>query len=818
MQRKKNTAVNLRYYSDRLQKKLSMLAASPATIIEAPSGYGKTTAMRDYLEGLAKNGDDVYWFTAVDEAPMALYRRLCGEMEKIDFSASERLRKTDFPNAFTIGEVCDALRSIKCGSKTWLVIDNFQFFCAILPPSFLAALLDHGGDELRIVILTRKLGQNFLSAIAGRGILHITAPDLQWNAEDIHRYFSLAGLEISKALAEEVRNYTDGWIIAVHLQLCAYQETGAFSDKAVLQLMDNLIWDKMTKEQQYFFMRLSPFANCTIQRMCGILKCDILPDYAVDSLSIPFVRCIVEQQRYELHAILLELGRIKRRERGEAFEKECLVNAGDLCRDEGNIAEALVFFTRIKDYERILSLNLSQLVRAEIGDSAFYDIALDIAQSCPANIRRGHPFSMLSVAWAVRLLDNSAVFGNLMDELDGFLPENGPLRAEWLLLSAYLHYPCLDEMLPPVQKAAIMFEGNCSLVILPEDPWAFYEYFQLTAFYTQVGAADHEAEMLEKFIAVYSRLTAGHGKGADALFRAELAFLRCETAKAEIFAYKAVFLAENKQQKIIQIGAARLLASIALLKADAEGWQRAVGALEHAASGSAQNTLMFRMVLDVVRGTLLAELRDYALIAVWLQNYDLGVGRLPISITKNALAVHLLYLMGQGEYTRLIGLGQALPLDKYTVFTEHIHFFLLAVGFSSLGDRAQAAKCLERSAKKGLPDGLMHYFAGFSRLSHGLPDELIKNSYPHLLARFKDYREQYIAGWFTLHNAIVANELPSGLTGREREIALLAAEGLRNNEIAEKLFVSENTVRAHLRAIYQKLDIDRRAKLAKKLK
>lgn len=57
----------------------------------------------------------------------------------------------------------------------------------------------------------------------------------------------------------------------------------------------------------------------------------------------------------------------------------------------------------------------------------------------------------------------------------------------------------------------------------------------------------------------------------------------------------------------------------------------------------------------------------------------------------------------------------------------------------------------------------------------------------------------------------------SGLTRREYEVALLAADGLRNNEIAEKLFVSENTVRAHLRSVFQKLDIDRRAKLAKKL-
>ena len=46
----------------------------------------------------------------------------------------------------------------------------------------------------------------------------------------------------------------------------------------------------------------------------------------------------------------------------------------------------------------------------------------------------------------------------------------------------------------------------------------------------------------------------------------------------------------------------------------------------------------------------------------------------------------------------------------------------------------------------------------------------------------------------------------------------LAAEGLRNIEIANKLFLSEHTVRAHLRSIYQKLDIDRRAKLAKIIK
>jgi len=814
----KSECFNPHYYSERLIKKLSLLNISKAAIIEAPSGYGKTTAMQDYLKDTVAHGDDVYWFTAVEEAPTALYRRLCREIEKIDSCTGERLHKIDFPNAFTIGEVCDALRSTGCSHKTWFVIDDFQIFCVILPPSFLAALLDHNSDELHVVILTQTLGQDFLSVVTSRGILHIKASDLQWEAEDIHRYYSLAGADITKAAACKVKNYTDGWIIAVYLQLCAYQETGNFSDEAVFQLMEHLVWNKMTSEQQVFLMRLSPFETCTIQQMCGVLNCDALPDYALDSLSIPFISYVAEQRRYELHAILFELVKIKRRERGEAFEKECLMKAGDLCRCGGRIAEALAFYAQIKDYERILSLNLSHLIYAEIRDSTFLEIALEITQNCPPEIRREYPISMLCVAWAIRLLDKHAEFAGLMDELDGYLPDTGQLRAEWLLLSAYLHFPQLDKMLSIVQKAAILFGGNCSQVILSEAPWAFYEYFQLTAFHTQVGKADHEADMLEEFINLYSQLTGGHGKGADALFRAELAYLRCDTAKAEIFTYKAIFLAENRQQKIIQIGAARLLAGIALLKADAEGWQRAIDTIENAASGSMQNTLMFRMVLDVVRGTLLAELRDYTRIADWLKNVNFMSRQLPASIYKNALAVHALYLIGHGDFARLVGLGHALSLDKYTVFSECLHFVFMAVGFSSLGDRTQATACLELSAKKALPDGMIHYFAGFSWLLQGLSDELIENSYPHLLAQFSDYKEQYIAGWVTLHNTIVANELLSSLTGREHEIALLAAEGLRNNEIAAKLFVSENTVRAHLRAIYQKLDIDRRAKLAKKLK
>lgn len=49
-----------------------------------------------------------------------------------------------------------------------------------------------------------------------------------------------------------------------------------------------------------------------------------------------------------------------------------------------------------------------------------------------------------------------------------------------------------------------------------------------------------------------------------------------------------------------------------------------------------------------------------------------------------------------------------------------------------------------------------------------------------------------------------------GITPREHEILTLIAEGLSNREIAERLFVSENTVKTHSARLFDKLRAKRR--------
>jgi DNA-binding NarL/FixJ family response regulator len=52
------------------------------------------------------------------------------------------------------------------------------------------------------------------------------------------------------------------------------------------------------------------------------------------------------------------------------------------------------------------------------------------------------------------------------------------------------------------------------------------------------------------------------------------------------------------------------------------------------------------------------------------------------------------------------------------------------------------------------------------------------------------------------------------LTPREREVAITVAEGLSNAEIAERLSVSESTVKVHLGHVMAKLAVPNRTKLA----
>jgi ATP/maltotriose-dependent transcriptional regulator MalT len=55
-----------------------------------------------------------------------------------------------------------------------------------------------------------------------------------------------------------------------------------------------------------------------------------------------------------------------------------------------------------------------------------------------------------------------------------------------------------------------------------------------------------------------------------------------------------------------------------------------------------------------------------------------------------------------------------------------------------------------------------------------------------------------------------------GISSREYEVLKLIREGLSNQQIADRLFVSENTVKKHISNLFFKMDVQRRTEAVKK--
>lgn len=61
-------------------------------------------------------------------------------------------------------------------------------------------------------------------------------------------------------------------------------------------------------------------------------------------------------------------------------------------------------------------------------------------------------------------------------------------------------------------------------------------------------------------------------------------------------------------------------------------------------------------------------------------------------------------------------------------------------------------------------------------------------------------------------------ETDADLSDREKEVLLNIALGYTNKEIADRLFVSVNTIKTHINNIYSKLDVNRRTQAVSKAK
>jgi LuxR family maltose regulon positive regulatory protein len=129
------------------------------------------------------------------------------------------------------------------------------------------------------------------------------------------------------------------------------------------------------------------------------------------------------------------------------------------------------------------------------------------------------------------------------------------------------------------------------------------------------------------------------------------------------------------------------------------------------------------------------------------------------------------------------------------------------------GDTAQAISTLEQALTLAEPGGFIRTF-----VDEGPPMKALLKKIKAQDGDLKEYIHKLLAAFGEKENYTSSTSPPliEPLSERELEVLQLISEGLTNREIADRLYLSVNTVKVHTRNIYGKLGVNNRTQAAAK--
>jgi ATP/maltotriose-dependent transcriptional regulator MalT len=825
----------------RLIERLNEGLSRPLTLLSAPPGFGKTTLLTTWLEqqplpaawlSLDERDNDLARFLGY------LVAALASVQPEIGRQALNRLhsrRRPPWESVMT--RLSNDITAIP--QDFLLVLDDYHLVELQAIHEALIFLLDQLPPPLHLVIATRADPPLPLARLRARGqLVELRVPDLRFSPEEATGFLNeRMGLSLTPEQITALDARAEGWIAGLQLAALSMQGrqdvagfVNAFtgSNRFVLDYLVEEVLQRQTPNIQTFLLQTS-----ILDQMNGSLadavtgRTDSAQVLAqLEKANLFIVSLDDARQWYRYHHLFDDLLQSRLQQFHSEQAPELHRRASAWYEQNGYINEAVVHALAVSDFERaarlIETVGLVLVMRSE------FTTLLDWIARLPDDLIRQRPFLCLIHAAALMTAGKVELGAARLAQVDDAALDPQARAIVGMLRPAMA---LLRSDVPDAIESARQALQEAEAVVNPADPQAEFNRIatmymaiilaelQLAAGQLHAAAATcHRGLELGKSIVVGDpwELLLGyvHYELAELSYEwneigvaAQHAVQSLEICRRggneELASYALVTLGQIKQAQGDAAGAFDLIQQALLLerKRNVPSEMRYIAARQ-------VKLLVAQARIDEA-AQLVRELPTDGEI-VWLIERGLAAvtrARVLIAQREFAPAAELL------EHLRTEAQGSAQARTLIEILA------LLALAHHGQGDAVQAMDALTRALSLAESEGYARMFVDLGepmRLQIAACRLQIETS--HKNQRLVKYIDKLLMAFPIAHaeperkseTLNLKSEMAESLSERELAVLLLIADGLSNQEIANRLVVALSTVKTHINNIYGKLGVTNR--------
>ena len=820
----------------RLDAILEQATRCKLVYVIAGAGYGKTQAVRQYIE--QQEDAIIRWvqLTESDNIGSRYWENLTHSVSFDNSELADRLRELGFPETNArFKQFAETLKSTEHRSmKTFLILDDFHLIHSTQALTFAERCAYLRIPGACVIIISRNEPEiNAVSLFSKGQVSVITEEALRFTDEEASAFLKQRGIAFPQKNLPQIIAVTEGWALAIQLLSLVLKRAPKNLDLAlgtmkqnVFKLLEREAFSDFSEIIQKTMVKLSLVSNLPLTILQNLFQDTQILRKAPQLASFVWFDSFTGEDR--VHPLYWEFLQSKRYILSQEEKLDTYRQAAQWCAENNFSLDAMYYFAKSRDYERMVELLFSHPFKLPHDTCEYF---LQILENLdPKNEDRDNVSKLTLKCFFTPLLlmgmgKYEEAWERTQDVIWQYENDNSAIAIK-LLYASYSNLVYIDMYActvthkynaPEYIKKSLEYFKQCPLP--PAETSGAFVVADVRSMACLVGVGAELSEF-DQFLedarqtALYIEET-HHSMyyGYDDLVACELAFYRNQPDAAKNYARQAIAKAREKKQYSIEAMAAQYLLRISLQEGD---YPLVKEMLKQLSSHLEIPDFWNRQLLyDLFTGFFYIQIGLPGMAPSWLF-MDEKEATSEVRVPARELAISVRGHIALKQYNQaLTVLCNSYPREPQERFllSELTLLLLTAVARLQTGDTSGAMRDFEDA-----------YSLSFDGVFEMPFIELGKNLRPLITAASK--REEGVipgewlvaidrkAAIYAKKISVITNTFKGekniadsiSLSDREREVLGDLYHGLTREEIAANRYLSVNTVKKTLQSVFIKLD------------